>query len=90
MIREGQMWYYEVSELFSKFYDVNKIAYCGFERVNDRYGCHTAGIFEFPIDFKFTEEAEHELLGYTSDRISYVVHMNKINRYRNCVIVVLK
>ena len=91
MVREGQLWYYEICELFGRFCTTSEITYCGFERVTDRYGCHLAGVFEFPQNFRFTDEFCNEVQEYSSDRIAYSVVCNRaINRFRHCVIVVLK
>ena len=88
-MREGQMWFYEISDFFSRFLPVDQISYMGFETVQYRGKAYTAGVFEFPISFKFTEEFKNELQGYSSDRIQFLVSFESINRYRHCVIAVL-
>ena len=88
-MKDGQTWFYEISEFFSRFLSVEQISYMGFERVNTRGRACTSGVFEFPISFRFTEEFKKEIGSYTSDRIQFLVSYENINRYRHCVIVVL-
>lgn len=88
-MRDGQIWFYEISDFFSNYIPANNITYRGFESVVVRDRVFTAGVFEFPSSFKFTKKFINDLRGYSSDRIRFLVSYESIGIYRHCVIVVL-
>lgn len=88
-MREGQRWFYEVSDFFSSFLPASQITYMGFENVNLRNGTALAGVFEFPNNFKFNKEFVDSMQGYSSDRVQFIIPFESINKYRHCAIVVL-
>lgn len=89
-MRDGERWFYEASNIFSQFIDVSTVNYCGFDRVILGNKVHNAGVFEFPREFKFTEDIINYLQNYDSELIFCMRVYTKITRYKNCVLVVLR
>lgn len=89
-MREGEKWYYEVSEFFGKYVDIDKINYCGFQWVTIENRYFNSGVFEFESSIRFTKEFINALSSYSSEHILCMSAHDTIGRYRNCVVVVLR
>ena len=90
MLREGEKWFYEVSEFFSSLTDIDNITYCGFDRANFGSQCKTCGVFEVSPKVIFTAEFLSKVQSYTSDRVLCMQVFETIGVYRHCVVVILR
>lgn len=89
-MREGEKWFYEVSNFFSTLTDIENVTYCGFEQVNINNRSYTSGVFEFDSSVCFNDFFITKTLAYESEKVLCMRAMEKVGTYRHCVVVVLR
>lgn len=88
-MREGEKWFYEISKVLSSYIDLDKVYYRGFENILIESRLFLCGMFEVDREVNFANVFDENLQNYNSDKILAVRYFNELNRYRNCIVVIL-
>lgn len=90
VMRQGEKWFYEVSEFFSTLTNIENVSYCGFRWVTIGQRCFNSGIFEFDKSVVFDKNFVESIQGYSSNFVLCMNTYEVLDSYRHCVVVVLR